>query len=53
MGKRTRLLLEADFNYFKYSAVKKTVLVLFIVGCFFSIVITTSIATNRFLDTEY
>ncbi|MGX7148103.1 hypothetical protein [Enterococcus ureasiticus] len=53
MGKRMRLLLEADFNFFKYSIVKKTVFVLFIVSCFMLIVIATSSTTNRFLDTEY
>lgn len=53
MGKRTRLLLEADFNYFKYNVVKKTVFVLFVVGCFITIIIATSIVTNHFLDTEY
>lgn len=53
MGKRTRLLLEADFNYFKYSAVKKTVFVLFVVSCFMSVIIATSIVSNHFLDTEY
>jgi len=53
MGKRTRLLLEADFNYFKYSAVKKTVFVLFVVGCFITIIIATSIVITCFVDTEY
>lgn len=53
MDKRSRHLLEADFNYFKYSAVKKTVFVLFVVSCFISVIIATSITTNLFLDTEY
>ncbi|WP_086312102.1 hypothetical protein A5821_003375 [Enterococcus sp. 7F3_DIV0205] len=49
MGKLTRILLEADFNYFRYSAVKMTVIVFFLVSYFMLIIITA----NRVLDTEY
>ncbi|MEI5993155.1 hypothetical protein [Candidatus Enterococcus mansonii] len=53
MKKRIKILLVADFNYSKYSIVKKVTAVLFVACCFVGIVMVLNFVTYLFGETEY